>query len=409
MYKGKKRILFVVQRYGKGVIGGAEMLCREYAQKLKEEYEVSVLTTCAKDYNTWENYYAPGVRMDEGVRVRRFKTLRPRDGLKLLSLTEQVYNNPYHDYQTAAAWLQEVGPYAPELVKYLRAHKDDYDAFLFVGYHYYTTTACLPLVPERAIFIPTAHDEEPLRKCNYFRYLFNMPKAMLFLTAQEKEFVQAFFNNGRIPSVVCGSGVEAQKVRPLEEELIFKYALYSPYVIYTGRIDNTKNCGQLIEYFTEYKNKTNVDLKLLLVGQANMEIPVRTDITVAGYVSEYDKMQLVGNARAFIMPSENESLSISTLEAMAMGVPVIACGRSPVMKNHVEVSGGGFCYAGTQQFSGTLDVILSDRQAALEMGRAGKAYAEKNYNWDDVLKKLKRVIDGVAQGTLHLKDYLIET
>ena len=67
----KKKILFVVQRYGLEVNGGAELHCRQLAERLKDEYNVSVLTTCAIDYVTWKNEYKEGIEHINGVKVIR--------------------------------------------------------------------------------------------------------------------------------------------------------------------------------------------------------------------------------------------------------------------------------------------------------------------------------------------------
>ncbi len=54
------KLACVVQRYGAEVTGGAEAHCRAIAERLAESHDVTVLTSCAKDYLTWRNAYPPG-------------------------------------------------------------------------------------------------------------------------------------------------------------------------------------------------------------------------------------------------------------------------------------------------------------------------------------------------------------
>lgn len=71
------RVALVVQRYGLEVNGGAELLCRMIAERLASRHSVEVLTTCAVDYVTWKNEYAPGLAEVNGIPVRRFRVDRP--------------------------------------------------------------------------------------------------------------------------------------------------------------------------------------------------------------------------------------------------------------------------------------------------------------------------------------------
>jgi hypothetical protein len=66
------KLAFVVQRYGADIAGGSEMHCRQLAERLSPRHDITVLTTCARDYVTWENAYPPGASMENGVRVQRF-------------------------------------------------------------------------------------------------------------------------------------------------------------------------------------------------------------------------------------------------------------------------------------------------------------------------------------------------
>ena len=74
------KLALVVQRYGPDFSGGSEAHCRDLAQRLAERHEVTVLTSCARDYLTWHSEYAAGEQADDGVRVFRFEAAPRRPG-----------------------------------------------------------------------------------------------------------------------------------------------------------------------------------------------------------------------------------------------------------------------------------------------------------------------------------------
>ena len=74
-----RALAFVVQRYGAGVTGGSETLARAVAQRLAEDFDVTVFTTCARDYVTWRNELPEGRSREDGVDVLRFPVHEERD------------------------------------------------------------------------------------------------------------------------------------------------------------------------------------------------------------------------------------------------------------------------------------------------------------------------------------------
>ncbi|MBX9718545.1 MAG: hypothetical protein K2X36_06835, partial [Microbacteriaceae bacterium] len=150
----ERRVALVVQRYGVEVNGGAELLARRIAGLVNDAVDLTVLTTCALDYRTWENHYPPGVQEVEGVRVERFPVAEPRDPEAFDRISLAAYAAP-EDRGLGRRWMDAQGPRAPGLMEALRRRGRDWDAVAFVTYLYATTASAIGIVGDRAILAPT--------------------------------------------------------------------------------------------------------------------------------------------------------------------------------------------------------------------------------------------------------------
>ncbi len=387
-----KRIAFVNQRYGREVNGGSEFYTRLMAEHLSDVYEVEILTTKALDYMTWANYYEEDEEEINHVLVRRFPVERERDVQSFNSINEKILLNPGHTEADERDWIDEQGPYCPSLISYIEQNQDKYDAFVFVTYLYYTTCVSILRVPEKAILIPTAHDE-PYIYFNYYKKVFHSPQAIVFLTEEEKQFVHKRFRNRSIANDVMAVGIDV----PEDVDSGRFLEKYHPgeYIIYVGRIDESKGCNTLFQYFIDYKKKNHNNLKLVLMGKEVLKVPSHPDIISLGFVSEEDKFDGIKGARCLILPSQFESLSIAILEAMAIEVPVIVNGNCEVLKGHCTRSNAGLYYRSYHEFEGCVNYILEHPDARDEMGKNGGKYIKEKYQWDDIVKRFAAIVEGM--------------
>ena len=390
----KNKILFVVQRYGLEVNGGSEAYCRQIAEKLSSIYDVSVLTTCAEDYVTWENKYQEGIEKINDITVIRKKVVEPRTQKKFSKATD-IINFDKENLLSGIEWQKAQGPYSLELLNYLSNHKEEYDVIIYMTYLYFTTYFGIQIAPEKSILIPTAHDEPPIY-FGIFNSIFHLPRCILYLTNSEKNFVTKKFHNNYVNSDIVGVGIDIEK--DVENiNLKDRFSIEDEYLIYLGRIDVSKGCKNMIDYFLEYKAKYNNNLKLALAGKTAMNIPVNNDILNLGFVSEIEKINLLKNSKALILPSEFESLSLSTLEAMYFGIPVLVNGKCDVLKDHAILSKAGLYYMNKLEFIESLAYIDENPEIMKKMGENGVLYVEKNYRWDVVIEKYKNAIEKVRK------------
>jgi glycosyltransferase involved in cell wall biosynthesis len=381
------RILVVVQRYGAEVVGGSESHARVVAQRLAKINEVDVATTDAFDYWSWAPHFPTGESMDGSVRVRRFAVTGLRSPT-FKDAERHVLFEP-HTLADEQAWLAMQGPHTPGLLAFLAEEGRGYDAILFYTYIYEPTAAGLPLVPERAALISTAHDEEPLRLAPY-RALFQLPRAFGFLTREERDLVHTRFRNEHIPSEVLGIGLDSP---PWHDAIPFRerYAPRGPLVLYLGQVSEGKAVDELVADWIAYREDGGPG-SLVLAGTTRMAIPERDDIVLLGRVSDEDKYALLEAADVLVLPSHLESLGIVLLEAWQVGTPCLVSAKNKVTSGQVARANGGASYD-RGGFAKALGSVLEKRDA---LGASGRAYVERECAWPAFDARLEQLVDLAA-------------
>ncbi len=403
------RLAFVVQRYGAEVNGGAELHCRLVAEHLAARSEVSavtVFTSCAIDYRTWANHYSPGVDDVAGIRVERFAVPFRRftplhDGLGLLTMHGPRLS------RLESPWLIAQGPYLPDLLDRLTEVRYHYDAFIFFTYLYYPTVRGMQRVRERAVLVPTAHDEPQITQ-RIYRHVFSTPRALIFNTPEERDFVDETFDTRGIPRVVVGCGIDLPEADAAPGALGLGGIPDAPFILSVGRLSRSKGVGELCAAFVEFKRRYSdvsfrgfdgrtyrgAELKLVLAGRrAGARIPDRSDVVVLGFVSDVEKEALLARAEVVIVPSRFESLSLVVLESWAHGKPVLVNGRCAVTRGLTWRGGGGDSYDGESSFGEKLESLLKQPELRRQQGAAGRRYVEQEFAWSRVEDRLLEVIE----------------
>lgn len=404
-----KQIALVVQRYGKEVLGGAETLAAEFAKALKSEYDITVITTTARDHVSWENYYKEGENFEHDIKVVRFSTDFERNQyfheLNRIFLNGINAENFYrYSEEEKVLWekytnsipigfqeelIKWQGPYSSKLYNYLTLNEDKFDFIIFFTYLYPTTYFGVDCINEKKkiIVFPTLHDEAhaylPIwKKYRNFK--------LFFLTPEEKKLAHNLW--GDFNGYIVNYGIKDRhnylnsNNRNLKEK----------YLIYAGRIEQAKGINNLVEYFIEYKKEyPDSKIKLKLIGKLamNLKTDKKYGIEVIGFVSEEEKYKLMSDALALVLPSPYESLSIVVLESFMVGVPVIVNGACDVLTGHVNRSKAGFTYRSYNDFKNAINKLLNDTDLNIKMKKEGRKYFLDNYEWTKYKENLLKILN----------------
>ena len=375
------RVAFVVQRCGIEVNGGAEAHCLQVAQRMSKHWETDVLTTCALDYMTWADHYPPGTEDADGTIIRRFPVDQSRDVESFNRLSGEL-----HGRQAAAgiseqeAWMRAQGPISSSLLDYLVAHRDEYDAFIFFGYLYATTYFGLPLVADKAYLAPLAHDEWTI----YFTMwdsFFRLPRRLIFNTSFERDFLHRRFPDMPLGGPIVGVGIEPPTTFD-PDRFRRRYRLADPFLLYVGRIDESKGCRWLIENFIHARTAGTIDAKLVLAGNEVMPIPFHDDVIHLGFIDDEQKWDGMAACDWLVMPSPHESLSMVLLEAWAAGRPAIVTAEAEVLVGQCRRANAGLWYRDLPEFEAILRSV--DDRTKVALGANGQRYVAKHYSWERV-------------------------
>jgi len=413
----RKRLALVVQRYGEDVNGGAEVHARLLAEHLSTRHDIEVLTSCARDYVDWASVYPPGPTVVGGLRVIRFEHPRRNDigrarvplvhklRFLLRHLPRQLSRHPLVSKPRGAAaydgndYLRRQGPHCPALMEFLDAAGQRYDAVIFFAALYEPTALGLQHWGARSILVPLLHDEKPMY-LPVFHHVFRSAGALLFNTETERQLAHRLYGIDTGAAVVAGLGIDMR--RPAAEEIaatLARHGLTPGYLVYVGRIEKAKGCDVLVAAFLAHLRRYP-SARLVLVGKASWAVPPHPRIHCTGFATDADRDGLMAGAAALFIPSRFESLSLVLLEAMLMGIPVIANAECEVLAEHVRLSGAGLAYRGRRALTQAMATVTCLPADERERWRQhGMHYVSSRYEWARVLQVFDEAIARVSKSS----------
>jgi glycosyltransferase involved in cell wall biosynthesis len=370
------KLAFVIQRYGADIAGGAEAHCRGLVTALRERHQVEVLTTCARDYITWQNDYPAGASQVDDVKVTRYPVTQPRDIQRFASISDVVFHED-HTIDDERRWIAENGPVCPALIRAIESRRD-VDFVVLYSFRYYTAAMGAAAARGRAVLVPTAEDD-PAVRLPVFADVFRSARGFLYLTPEERDLIEGIANVATTPAAIIGSGLTVPVVVPAAAA---RFDLPPTYVLYAGRIDRNKGVDTLFRYYQWLVDEWPDAPVLVLAGHQVLDIPDHPKIRYVGYVSDDEKAALLAGAAVVLMPSAYESLSILVLEAWALGSPVLVNAQCRVLEGQCQRSGGGLYYRDLAEFSAMLKLLMANADLRARLGEAGRAYVSREYSWD---------------------------
>lgn len=389
MYK----VGIVVQRYGIEINGGAEYHARLIAEKIRGDVEVEVFTTTALDYVTWEHHYPAGICKINGIPVHRFTVERERDPHRFGQIQARVFEQE-HSMEDEMRWLEEEGPLVPKLLDTLQTRATEFDWFIFFSYRYYHSWHGISRFRDKTILVPTA-EHDPVLYLRLFRNTFRLPGAIVYNSHEEKFLINLVSDNQHVPGLIVGVGSEIPE-RFDVAGFLRRHEIQAPYALYIGRLDENKGVPELLDFFLRMQNQTKNEFHLVLIGKAWIPVPDHPRIHYLGFMPDGEKFNALKGSAFLINPSQFESLSMVALEAWALGKPVMANGRTEVLRGQCLRSNAGLWYTNYAEFIAIWERLGENECLRKKLGENGRRFFLDHYAWPEIRRKYNQVFAMLA-------------
>lgn len=188
------------------------------------------------------------------------------------------------------------------------------------------------------------------------------------------------------------------------KEVLAKYGISAPYILYIGRLEKKKNTPALIEAFamTRERNK-NIKHKLVLVGDASFgydevnymieEFLLDNEVIMPGWIEEIDMPYIYSAANVFVFPSLYEGFGIPLLQAMACEVPIVAS-RSASIPEVTEDAALLFEPLDVNSMSEAMGKIITDGKLREKLISRGRERI-KNFSWEKCAQETLAEIENI--------------
>ncbi len=174
-----------------------------------------------------------------------------------------------------------------------------------------------------------------------------------------------------------------------------------------ARLSTVKGHKYLIEAMAEVIREFD-DARLFIFGQGKIKYELIKQAQSLKILKQVFFLPSISNTAEvlqeidiFVMPSIQEGLGLSILEALACGVPVVASnvGGIPSIIKH-DVSGLLVEPANPMAIAGAIMRVMEDRRLAIRLGQKGRQQVEEKFNLGTMVSEIEKVYEEVIKKDL---------
>lgn len=247
------------------------------------------------------------------------------------------------------------------------------------------------------------------KKLKYFYFRLSVPfsiknsKRIITVSNYIKNEIQTLYNieEKKIKSVYEAAGALPKLSKPLIEQYKKRYQF--TFIFSVTTIMPHKNVITLLKAFSLLKKNGKYKGKLIIAGQLKgnyfptikkiiIEHDITNDVVFTGFISDEHKTFLYHACDVFVYPSLYEGFGLPVLEAMSMGIPVVASKAASIP----EVGGDACLYfdpLAVEDLKNKIQSVIENESTRKDLIEKGFANLAK-FSWGKTANETLEVYNG---------------
>ncbi len=238
-----------------------------------------------------------------------------------------------------------------------------------------------------------------------YSYMVSFYNRCEYVTTPTQTALDLLYEHGlKAPARAISNGIDLQRFSPgsRNEELRKRLKLPAdrPIILYLNRLSEEKRVNILIDAVSKMREQVHLAIASTGPSAASLneqvdELHLRHRVSFLGFVRDSDLVDTYRLADIFAIPSEAELQSLTTMEAMGCGLPIVGADAYalPELISH-ERNGYLFRRGNSEEMARYLDRLVVDARLREEMGQQSLeiiARHDKNHvmdQWEFLYRRL---------------------
>ena len=317
MRSNKKRIALFTERIYPYYTGGSEKVMYDYARILAQRYQVTVFTSFDQGSAKQVLSNVEFIYISKKVKESKRNGNHSITGILLFSVAAFLHRRKIKDFDIVI--LDSIHYFYPiPLLRFLKRKNGKVVTIFHEAWYKYRKSGAV--LPPLSYFMGLS-----------IKRLIHYSDAIISVSEPTAKSLINNYKANKDRVVTIPLGID---YRNIADRHLYKNIFERKYdLAFVGRFAEIKRIEDIVDAVSILVKKGKV-LEVALIGDGPQKILIQRKIDnlglndsihVLGFLNENEKYATIADSKIFILPSEREGFSLSTLEAMALGcIPIVS-------------------------------------------------------------------------------------